>query len=263
MGEEQRYLRFILPGLMLPLSLTAALALTSPWLVAHLVDWASRTTATSFAAAAGTLLSTGGLGFLFAQLYFGLRNARPDHTVTFEEYDCPPALEQMLGDSWRQAAGKAELKESLWLQFLLWLTADTPLQGRVRRRHRRLVQREHAWDLAHFLWQVWVAPKEHALTRDVSRLAARLAALGTTVVGLGAALVGWIGWILYVLVRSEPHTWLPDGQAELCVLGAAIALVLVFLIPMFLLLRSLRRLKRYHTLAIHAGLVRRWPERQA
>ena len=256
MEEEQRYLRFVLPGLTFPLALTAALALTSPWLVAHLLNWVSSNTAASVAAAAGALLSSGGLGFLFAQLYFGLPKARPDHTVTFEEFECPSSLEQTLGDVWHRASGKAKENESLWLRFLLLLTADTLSQDWVRKKHQAFVQREHAWDLAHYLWQIRVAPTERQLTRDVARLAARLAALGATGMGLASSFIAWMAWVVFLLAGSEPHTWQPDGQPELRAVGAVLAMIFVFLVPSLLLWWNLQRLKRYHRLAIHNGLVR-------
>ena len=249
MGEEQRYLRYILPGLTLPISLAAAIALTSPWALVLVVKWLSGSAAASVATLAGLFLSTGGLGFLFAQFYFGLPRARPNHTQTFRDFRSPVYLEKEFGETWRIAAGRKSLNKPCGG------ITDKPCMKEHTGRLAPRKQEEAAWNLAHYLWQIYVASSEKQLTRDISLQAARLASLGAAIIGLSFSLALWVGWILLMSIGWEccsGHNMFSSCNW----VGVILAGMVVFLVPFLLLWSNIKRLKRYHSFAVHQGLVR-------
>ncbi|MCK4305238.1 MAG: hypothetical protein KAY24_13460, partial [Candidatus Eisenbacteria sp.] len=80
MDEGQRFMRYAVPGIAVAIVFALALVMRHPRIICWLLD--SATPWRAIALMFGGVIASGGLGFLFAQIYFGLPAwfNTPDHS---------------------------------------------------------------------------------------------------------------------------------------------------------------------------------------
>ena len=197
-------LRFVASGLSVLAIFLAALCIMNPRL---LRQFGSMST--------GLLLlaGSGGLGFLFAQIYFSLSWSIPDHY----------GIVQKIHDK----------KRSLeWIRSICdvqWIGAVTTTRGKCQRKRP-------AQKIVHYVWRALVSEnrKYKGLNDLTKTLAAKRAAIGATLVGL---VTGLVLFLLFFFPRSAM-------SMQGCVVPCAIASVALFVIPLvslYLLHQSLKK----------------------
>jgi hypothetical protein len=153
MDEEQRFLRYVFPGLGAVLAAIGAISLVNCrfWM------WLSSASTTDWL---GVVVGSGGAGFLLAQIYFAFPYARVDHSGWLDRN--------------RQSLDKRrELGDCLGPES-------------------RTLSRAQAWRVTHYLWEEYVAHANPALNAAVSRHASRMSAVGTAIVGFLLGFATWI-----------------------------------------------------------------------
>lgn len=81
MDEEQRFMRYVFPGIVTALAVVLALVAADPQLIRRFIQLGIRMPWSSLGWSFAALIGSGGLGFLLAQMYFGLPSwfNIPDH----------------------------------------------------------------------------------------------------------------------------------------------------------------------------------------
>ena len=183
MDEEQRYLRYVIPGFVVPFVFTVTIALTRPDLLSPLLSLATQSAGAGLVSAFAALLASGLFGFLSAQIYFVLPWSVPDYTSLFKKNpphcnsfrSCPIWLSEC-ADKWQKAVSR-------WNK----LTESRKQTGRLRRACfmcRGCALRWEMQHLARYIWQTRVAPFEEKLGQHIRLQAARKASVGATSIGV-------------------------------------------------------------------------------
>lgn len=210
MDDEQRFLRYAVPGIAVVLLFTLALIVVQPqiscWLVRPATPW--RLIALLF----GSVIASGGLGFLLAQIYFGLPAwfNTPDHREATE------------GN-----------RSKCWL-------IDLFNGGKARLEAQRK---------ARYAFQSYMGETDRntTLTRSTSRSAQRMAAMGTTILGLVIGFLIWLWFIIYPPIDAKP-VLLPH---------APVAGFCFFLLPCLALWRARHKTKEDLEHMVREGLKER------
>jgi len=168
MDEEERYMRYVFPGLATVLVTGSALALVEP----GLFRWAGWS---SVAALLTVLVGSGGLGFLLAQAYFAFPWSRLDYGRWLFETKC-----------YRECATDAtrDLYKADW-----------------RRDPRR------TWALGHHLWKTCVGLESGGLDKSTGRFASRMTAIGATLFGVTLGFFVWVVVVIRASVRGHTPCW--------------------------------------------------------
>jgi hypothetical protein len=164
MDDQERIMRYVFPGLAAILVTGIACASVAP----QFICWLRGASVVELFAA---LVSSGGLGFLLAQCYFALDCSRVDYRRWFKE--------------------RSQL-----------LSVDTKMKHWLGKNCQ--ADRKAAWNCGHYLWKVHVAEEHKGLDRSTGRLAARMAAIGASFLGIAVGSFVWIGVLVYVCVAGRP-----------------------------------------------------------
>ena len=166
MDEEQRHLRYVLPGFTVPLIFVVTVFLARPDLLASMFRLSTQSVGAGLVSALGTLLASGLFGFFSAQIYFACWWwSLPNYKTLFKDRNCPVSLLAECGEKWNDAKG-----------------------------------RRGAQHLARYIWQTRVAPFEENLNRHVGLQATRKASVGSAAAGIVGGLLSAI-----LLCLSSPR----------------------------------------------------------
>jgi hypothetical protein len=158
-------MRYVFPGL----AATLLTVVAAVFVDRHLLCWVNQSSVAELLAA---VLGSGGVGFLLAQVYF----ACPSSRVNYSDW-VNANLEQLR--SVREFAD--------YQRF-----ADLKKLGR-----------RQAWDVVHYLWEERVVASSRSLDRSASRLAARMSAIGATLLGVVVGALAWAAVAIHAFVSGH------------------------------------------------------------
>ena len=154
-------MRYIFPGVAAALLTAAATALADP----RLACWVGGASVAELLAA---VPGSGGAGFLLAQAYFACPWSRVDYS-------------DWVNANWERLRRSARELESFRCPANL-----------------EKLRRQQAWDVVHYLWEELVVASSENLDRAASRLASRMSAIGTILLGSAVGVPTWV----FVSVRA-------------------------------------------------------------
>jgi len=176
MHDSQFDLRYVVSGITILPLLAVALLVADKFVLLQI--------ATAWGALVA-LVASGGLGFLFAQLYFLLCFSVPDYR---------------------------KLAVTLRSQgYVVGLSCRIlhPATSTLKRRSRETCKgRRHAQAVVHYVWSAYIANANPELNNLTRTLAARKAAIGASLVGSLLAALLWIWLICEQLLISSMRSWL-------------------------------------------------------
>jgi len=89
MDEEQRYMRYVIPGFVAPVAFLISVWIAHPGAVLRIAGYVLSSPTAGLLSALVALLASGSLGFLLAQIYFACPFSVPDYRPFFQSNPAP------------------------------------------------------------------------------------------------------------------------------------------------------------------------------
>lgn len=220
MDEEQRYMRYVIPGFVAPVAFLISVWIAHPGAVLRIAGYALSSPTAGLLSALVALLASGSLGFLLAQIYFACPFSVPDYRPFFQSNPAPRVpneCSELLG----------RIREG----------GICPLQ--------RLRARRNAQVLARYTWQVNVAPNAKKLNNHIRDQASRKASIGAAALGLLLALFLWL-WAIFATLDCTKVVWW----------RALVAAVVVYAGPLLCIWQAHLQIVRFLEFSVPAGIKR-------
>ena len=164
--EQQRFFRYILPGVATVFVTAVSFLVAFPWIVGNLLCWLERLIRIPiWEMVLVTFVGSGALGFILVQMYFAFPCfSLADHTPIFEKF----RLQSEHKENWN------DYKEAS-------------------------CNRGKAWALTHMHWQLFLAKdsRMYKLNETTTRLATFKCSIGATLIGLLAGFIAWVAFVVF------------------------------------------------------------------